>query len=77
MADTKQTATQREALEYIAKIQAQFPRLQIYQVKPGAGYVIVGKFGVLPKTHINKDHPLAEGLDGCWLFNENKLKLEN
>ena len=38
----------KEALDYIDKIQAQFPRLQIFQLSLADGYVVIGKFGVLP-----------------------------
>ncbi len=38
-----------EALVYINKVQAQFPRLQIFQLSFDLeGYVVVGKCGVLP-----------------------------
>ncbi len=38
-----------EALVYINKVQAQFPRLQIFQLSFDLdGYVVAGKCGVLP-----------------------------
>ena len=38
-----------EAIEYINKVQAQFPRLQIFQLSFDLdGYVVAGKCGVLP-----------------------------
>ena len=40
--------TELEALEYINKVQAQFPRLQIFQLSFDLdGYVVAGKCGVL------------------------------
>jgi len=43
-----------ETKEYLEKVQAAFPRLKLFQIKEGSGYLITGKFGVLPEKETDK-----------------------